>query len=286
MPEDNNEKIGSVFREGINGVVDLVHATANSKHGSQALENLGKTAVVVTNTINNVLLPLAAFNYGCDQARKYFENRFSIDIEEKIKSIPPENIIKPRASIAGPVLQGLAFTHDEPDLKNLFLNLLSTAMDDRKCKKAHPAFVDFLKQITADEAFFIKIILSTTKYHPLVNIYVKWDTTKKLLENHVAPVEITDEEHTDNDLIALSEQFSVYVDNWQRMGLIVVDYQNALATADIYDWVNTNVIYSRADKEAKKLDGKLNVQRGSMRVTPFGEQFAIAVGILHPEGIN
>jgi hypothetical protein len=54
--------------------------------------------------INNALLPLAAINFAFDKARAYFAEKFRQDLSEKAAAIPPEQIVEPRASIAGPAL--------------------------------------------------------------------------------------------------------------------------------------------------------------------------------------
>jgi len=59
---------------------------------------------------------------------------------EKAAGIPPEHVVEPKASIAGPALQALAFSHEEPDLREMYLNLLRASMDARTAKVAHPAF--------------------------------------------------------------------------------------------------------------------------------------------------
>ena len=56
-------------------------------------------------------------------------------------------------------MQGLSYTFDEPDLKDLYLNLLTTATDDRRTDDAHPAFADVIKQLTPSEARLLNEIL-------------------------------------------------------------------------------------------------------------------------------
>jgi hypothetical protein len=49
-------------------------------------------------------------------------------------------------------MQGLAFSHDEQALRDMYLNLLATAMNRRDAESAHPAYVEIIKQLTAEEA--------------------------------------------------------------------------------------------------------------------------------------
>lgn len=125
---------------------ELVKNAGNSKEGKQAASNLGKAAVTLTDAVNNCLLPIAAVNYAFGKAKGYFATRFKDDLASNTAQIPPELLNEPKASLAGPALQGLAFSHDEPDLKDLYLRLLATAMDSRNAASAHPAFVEILRQ--------------------------------------------------------------------------------------------------------------------------------------------
>jgi hypothetical protein len=55
---------------------------------------------------------------------------------------------------------GLSYTFEEPSLKDLYLNLLATASDDRRADQAHPAFAEIIKQLTPDET---KLLNSTLR---------------------------------------------------------------------------------------------------------------------------
>lgn len=118
--EDDPERVEASI------VSEVFKATKDDPQVKEAAGNLGQTAVTVTKTINNVLLPIAAVNFAFDKARVYFERQFQMDLNEKVSSIPSEHVVEPKASVAGPALQGLAFTHEEPSLKELYLSLLRT----------------------------------------------------------------------------------------------------------------------------------------------------------------
>src|SRR5574340_702468 len=102
---------------------------------------IASEVIKVTKAINTALLPIAALNFGIERARIYFEKHFASDLSAKANSIPPQQVVEPKASVAGPALQGLAYSHDEADLKELYLNRLAASMDGRVSDKVHPAFV-------------------------------------------------------------------------------------------------------------------------------------------------
>ena len=114
------------------------------------------------------LIPLAAVNFGIQKAKEYFTQKFSIEFSDVISDIPEEHLIDPKPSIAGPALQGLAFSIDENELKNLYLQLLKTAVDGRVFEKAHPSFVEVIKQISNLEAINLMRLLRKPNNYPII----------------------------------------------------------------------------------------------------------------------
>lgn len=109
-----------------------------------------------------------------DKARAYFSGKFQEEIAAKAETIPPEHIVEPKVSIAGPTLQGLAFTHEEPSLKEMYLNLLATAMDGRAASLAHPAFIEIIKQLDSKDAKPVREVLQSQDAIPIVQIHCKF----------------------------------------------------------------------------------------------------------------
>ncbi len=152
---------------------EVIKAAGDSPNVKAAGNELGKAALTLTKTINNALLPLAAVNFAFDRARQYFSERFAQDLGEKASAIPADQIVEPKASIAGPALQGLAFSHDEPNLKEMYLSLLASAMDGRSSEKVHPAFVEIIRQLKSEEARLLRGILRSRSGIPIAEIRLR-----------------------------------------------------------------------------------------------------------------
>lgn len=252
----------------------LVKDAGDSAEGKRAAANLGKAVVTLTEAVNNCLLPIAAVNYAFTRARDYFATCFKNDIAEATADIPSESLIEPKASVAGPALQGLAFSHDEPQLKELYLQLLATAMDDRHSKTAHPAFVEILKQLTAEEAGLLQTLLRGGQ-HPLGLIRERHSKggTRILWKHLIEWIDLnTDEKLVNPDLPAM-------VDNWVRLGLIEVSYTRWIDSTKVYEWMETRpeLVELRAKHQRKGVD--VVTQKGLMEPTALGIKFAQAVGI-------
>src|SRR5690242_7454255 len=164
MTEDNNLKNA---QDGIALIGEVIKAAGDNPEVREAGRELGKTALTVTKMINNVLLPLVGFNSLMGRAQHYFATRFRDDIARKTVSIPQEDIVEPKAFVAGPALQGLVFCHEEHSLKEMYLNLLASAIDGRVAKFAHPAFVEIIRQIDTTEAILLQSILATNSPYPI-----------------------------------------------------------------------------------------------------------------------
>ena len=85
-------------------------------------------------------------------SKEYFEDTFPQEMGAEIAGVPDENLVTPPASVAVPALQGLSYTFEEPTFKEMYLNLLATASDDRRAEHAHPAFAEIIKQLAPSEA--------------------------------------------------------------------------------------------------------------------------------------
>ncbi len=257
--------------EVLNAVIKIAGDDPNVK---KAGAELGRSALTITQTINNALLPLAAVNFAFEKARKYFAERFDQDLQEKAASIPPEELIEPKASVAGPALQGLAFAHEEEDLKDLFLELLAAAMDKRKANVVHPAFVDIVKQLEAQETRHLKVILGADIL-PIANLVRrhKSEGSQIIMRRHV--LDMTDDEGAPS----IEEGLGAMVDNWVRLGLITVSYTDTLTDERRYEWLSARPEASEYRSEDDASDYKIDWARGIVYPTELGKRFARAVGV-------
>jgi hypothetical protein len=186
-------------------------------------------------------------------------------------------LVEPKASIAGPALQGLAFTHEEPNLKEMYLSLLATAMDGRVADDAHPAFVEIIKQLNSEEARLLRELLRTQGALPIVEVRVTkigengWQVLEGNLMNLLnqttkAPVE--------------NKRQAAMVDNWVRLGLAEVDYAKLLTGDGLYAWVDQRPEYLRHKAQHENETTKVSFERGVIGRTALGIQFGRAVGLL------
>jgi hypothetical protein len=203
-------------------------------------------------------------------SKEYFGDTFPQEMGAKIADIPEENLITPSPSVAVPALQGLSYTFGEPSLKELFLNLLATASDDRRAGVAHPAFADVIKQLSPPEARVLEVVLARLEIPAvrLKNLLPASEYQFNILLPHLLPY--ADEEGHPVE----APQLPVWVDNWQRLGLVEMTYKERMTGENTYDWVKTMPEYRRFDNDPAI---NLDFDKGGLRVTGFGQYFYRAV---------
>lgn len=126
-----------------------------------AARQLGDGLSIIAKAVKVSLAPLEAGIWGYEQIKEWLSIRVTrILADRKI-----EKIEKPPLSIAGPLVLQLFFAKDEPELKELYASLLSSAMDSIG-SSAHPSFVSIIQQLTPDEAKILKHIAQIDKKWP------------------------------------------------------------------------------------------------------------------------
>ncbi|MDQ0101149.1 hypothetical protein J2T10_000768 [Paenarthrobacter nicotinovorans] len=210
-------------------------------------------------------------------ANKYFENDFEAEMAEKLSDVPDEHIVAPKASLAAPAMQHLGFSLDEPDLKELYLNLLATASDDRKPNAAHPSFVEVIKQLDVDELPFLEQVLTQPgRSTPAIRVVMAAEGVEGTRQLTAHLVELTPA----NTKAAAAHMIGPYIDNWCRLGLITADYESWLVDPKAYSWVEESVIYKAIKDQVEEPGKTVTHKRGMLVSTDFGRAFGLAVGII------
>ena len=263
-------------KDGLGLVSDLIKAAGENPQVREAGTNLGEAALTISKTINNALLPLAAINFAFDKARRYFSEKFQSDLQDKTRTIPVDQIVEPKASVAGPALQGLAFTHEEPNLREMYLSLLATAMDLRVASTAHPAFVEIIKQLESEEAHLLRLMLRASGPLPIVQVRT---TTVGVNGWREIATHIMDLRDSESAQPVENPNLPAMVDNWLRLGLVEVDYGKFVVGEERYAWVENRPEYKRLKTENESEEKKVTYERGCMIRTALGLKFAAAVGL-------
>ncbi|TFC79407.1 DUF4393 domain-containing protein [Cryobacterium sp. TMS1-20-1] len=251
----------------VNLTTDIMQIAKENPDAQEAGQYAAKSLRIVAQTVHTVLLPLAAANFAILHFADYMKNKFEKELADLTGTIPPENLISPKSSVAGPAIQGLAFTHEEQSLKDMYLNLIATAMDGRISKRAHPAFVEIVKQIDGREADTLRSLLRGSEMLAIVEIRTS-ESAWNVLERNIIDLKRPSGEP------AVSPEYAVWIDNWVRLGLFELTFMSFLSSPHAYDWVE-----SRPEYQLHKGDNALPIlAKGVLKRTSFGDQFAEAIG--------
>jgi hypothetical protein len=101
--------------------------------------------------IKVALTPISLIDWGFEQSKEWLKNR----IHERIIKTPSEFIVQPKSSIVSAALQRIATSHDTPELRELYAELLLKAMDSRTAGNVHPAYFYIVEQLTSWEALVL-----------------------------------------------------------------------------------------------------------------------------------
>lgn len=273
----STESESSTASQSVAVIGELIKAAADDQNVKQAGGELGKAALTITKAVNNALMPLAAVNFAFEKAKVYFSTRFQNDIHKKLEGVPQEDLSEPKASIAGPALQGLAFSYDEDALREMYLNLLTSAMNKKTSASVHPAFVEIIKQLSAEEVFLLANILKRNGGVEMVQVRL---TNKSLNNFHIVHRNFINLVKTGSSEPLEDPRVSSQIDNWVRLGLVSTGFDRKVAGEEAYEWVATRPEYIKQKETMETNEDVLSYERGYIERTSLGLEFAKAVGII------
>ncbi|HEY4325368.1 MAG TPA: DUF4393 domain-containing protein [Mucilaginibacter sp.] len=226
------------------------------------VRQLGKAFGTVLGTINLALMPLeqAIWNY---QTTSQWLHK---DLAERLKDVSAEKIITPKASIVGPAIDSLKFLGEEPDLRNMFAKLISTAMNSDTADGVHPGFVEILKNLSATDAKMIKHIYNFNNLIFAQLIYSKSYTGFETFKyEFVSPI------NKDN---LETEKYVVAKNNLERLGVCRVNVINELL--DYFGKLPNNIKLFEEVEIAKATGFYGSTMIYECALTPFGNLLASA----------
>ena len=265
MPNENK------IRDTADAVRGIVEAVPIYQDALQpAAKEIGTALQTVTKAIHVALAPFSVLVWGYEKIRDYLAEV----LPEKLKDVPPEKIITPSPTIAGPALEALRFSAHEPSLRELYANLLATSMDERTARNAHPAFVESIRQMTPDEARVMQLLAAREAY-PMISVGVGFnmldlnDVHSERLLHFSSLGEESGCEHAD--------LWSTYLDNLSRLGLVEVKEGTMIGGDAIYNSLinHPTVTKLMSEIEAEQL-GFATSRNEFLQLSSMGQQFCKA----------
>lgn len=206
---------------------------------------------------NTVLYPLQKYNlYANNKLQNYAD-----ELQNKVQTIPYENLVSPRVNILGPAIDSLKYNLDEDYIKDMFTNILISDMDNRKQNKVLPSYIEIVKQLSKEDAEFLKLFenYSTNNFALL---FIRYDLSSS--PNFNGRELILDE----NTTITLN---NIIIDNLERLNLIKICEDKALSNSQIYN-IGFNLSKNKYENPGF-FKIRLAYNKGCLILTDLGRNF-------------
>ena len=240
-----------------------------------AAENIGRAATTVTEGINVALTPLKLLVWCYDQVEEIIFPTLAERFKDKLR-----RMVTPPLSIAGPVIESLRFTGSEESIREMYVNLLEDAMDSETIHRAHPSFVEIIRQLSPDEAMILKAIVNT--YNGVLHTITLSGPSKSKYESQYTFLE----RFSDYELrgeCRFPDLMPSYLDNLCRLGITrhpQRNYSHNAAPLQTISRGHTVILIEHRDivAMAAKVTEREDVREPQFFVegfylTSFGEQF-------------
>ncbi len=229
-----------------------------------AAKELGKSLHLVARAVNAALTPVEGLVWGVEKIRDFVRDR----VASKLENVPPEDVQKPKPHVAVPAIEALRYTGAESDLAELYANLLATSMDKVTAYRAHPSFVDMIKNMSPDEARIMRFLATATS-QPLVNIKAidKQDGGFQIVHRHLSLIGLKSScQH-----VPLA---GTYLDNLVRLGLIEIPSMRRIKSDEPYKEIeHFPEVKQILDDLRKSETHTIEVEKLKLEVTDLGKQF-------------
>lgn len=123
-------------------------------------------------------------------------------------------------------------------------------------KEIHPAFVEVIKQLSADEVPILNLYIKHNLNAAIVNITSKSENGGiRILYRNLLNLYKGDEIHVDS-------KTSSYVDNWIRLGLVGVNYEQSIRGDDVYNGFIERPEFLKAQEEEESSGRVVSIKKG------------------------
>ncbi|WP_312356773.1 Abi-alpha family protein [Agrobacterium sp.] len=220
------------------------------------VRQVDKFGTDVAKTVRLLLFPF--------QIAGALQDRLEAYIDDAIRQIPQERRIEPLESVAFPIVEKLRFQPEGDPITELYIQLLSRAMDGERVGEAHPAFFSVITQLAPDELISLHDFASrdeTLIMSPVgQKVYPDPAWRKSRLDKCELSAEVrqqVEDETFRYEALSQPELFPVYQEHLQHLGLI--------------EYHNERVRHYRELELKVRDDSELTVF--SMKVTHYGRLF-------------
>lgn len=255
----------SEFGETAKAVAEIAKAVPVYQDVIQpAAQEVGKSLHLVARAVNAALAPVEVLVWGVEKIRDFVRERVS----SKLENVPADDVQPPKPHLAVPAIEALRYTGAESELSELYANLLATSMDRATAYRAHPGFVDMIKNMSPDEARIMKF-LATSAPQPLINIKATYREGGgfHIVHRHVSLIGV--KANCEHAPLA-----ATYLDNLVRLGLVEIPITRRMQAEEPYAEIEEHPQIKAILEDPKKIETHtIEVERITLDLTDLGRQF-------------
>lgn len=205
---------------------------------------------------------------------------FRTGLDEKVSAKPAEVLTEPKLQVVGPAVEAAKYCLQEPQIREMFQNLIANAADTRYQMEVHPSFAAIISQLSPLDAENLGLFRNNEQLPIVEYRLINFDDSYKVFfaDYFVANSNMT----TIDDLLLQAASLGSLV----RQGLVEITYMSYITDPGIYDsFYKTGTYLSmksliipppvggfkHPDDDSTVV--KANLERGLVKLTPLGKSF-------------
>lgn len=198
---------------------------------------------------------------------------FQKTIENKANSIPSDHFKEPDIEIIGPALENSKYYYNEEELREMFANLITSNMDDRKSSSIHVSFSEIIKQMDGSDARILKMITNDSpSYKAIANFVTLLSDGGFVMQQPYFYLANGQENYMKS---------AASIANLERLGIISVHFDAHFTDKAIYEPFFETNLYINFENQFelhKKFNStpdikSFDIQKGYIKITPLGKNF-------------
>ena len=240
-----------------------------------AMQSTGGVLALIPRAINAALLPL--HNWIAHREYQIEETKKLLSI--KLANVKPEEIVPPEPHVAIPALQAISYSMDNEEIRNMYANLLAASMTQTIKENVHPAYVEFIKQMSPDEARIVRhVYLNAGGIIPVVTLRSENSQGEGI---DIVPYFTTLYRDVEGLELRSPDKTAVFVDNLIRLKLMQMHDGIVLSKTGIYDPIENDKALDNVKNSFKHQPGfSWKYARTYLSITSLGKSFCrICLGV-------
>ena len=241
----------------------------------EAVENAAKNITdYPTKNIGQTLgdiwyLVFGSISQAADKRRMKYSmdlKQYEAELNQAVDRIPEKDKVEPSIQVTAQALENSKYCISSESLRKMFVKLISGSMDKRCEPFVHPSFPEIIKQMSEQDAIFLKFMKSNSKI-AIANIGMSIPSGG-FVDLYTDVCAAKPENMSDNDCVSA-------ISSLKRAGLIDVTYAQHFTSESYYEPLKNHPYYKSLEGTSSE-QIKIHFQKGQCYLTKLGSDFATA----------